>query len=108
MRRRDWLRTTMAAGLGAATSRFPGAGSLVRQPARALSMVAMLAPAVVWPNLPTTLMTYGATYPSPTLRVQRGDLFDLRLDNLLPEATNSPWHGLAVPAMMDGHPMDVV
>ncbi len=97
----------MAAGLGATASRLLGAETGVRKP-DALSMVATLAPALVWPGLPTTLMTYGGTYPSPTLRVRRGDLFDLRFENLLPEATNIHWHGLSVPAMMDGHPMDVV
>ena len=40
--------------------------------------------------------------------MQRGDTFDLTLDNQLPEVTNIHWHGLSVPASMDGHPRDVV
>jgi FtsP/CotA-like multicopper oxidase with cupredoxin domain len=74
----------------------------------ALSLTARLAPWTVWPGLPTTLMTFGGVYPSPTYRVQRGDTFDLTLTNQLSEDTNIHWHGLNVPASMDGHPLDVV
>ena len=61
----------------------------------------------VWPGRPTELWTYGGSYPSPTIRVRRGEIFTLRLDNHLPEPTNIHWHGLLVPSDMDGLPMDL-
>jgi FtsP/CotA-like multicopper oxidase with cupredoxin domain len=53
-------------------------------------------------------LTLGSTYPSPTLRARRGDVFELRLENRLAEPTNVHWHGLAAPAEADGYPTDVV
>ena len=100
---------TAAAGLGMVASRFPRLDDPKAETAdTALSLTARLAPWTVWPGLPTTLMTYGGVYPSPTYRVRRGDTFDLTLDNQLAEVTNIHWHGLNVPASMDGHPRDVV
>ena len=126
MRRRDLIRKTLAAGVGLSASRLlegapflPGFGG--RAAGRA--SVAPVAPTVgggpgtivatpatiaVWPNLPTTLLTYDGTYPSPTLRVQRGATVNVMFENQLSEPTNIHWHGLSVPADMDGHPMDVV
>ena len=71
-------------------------------------LVATPATASVWPGRPTTLLTLGGSYPSPTLRARRGEVFELRLENRLAEATNVHWHGLAVPAEADGYPTDLV
>ena len=118
MRRRDMLKRTIAAGLGLSAAGLaegrPGPGAL-RARAAALpapgipaTLAAREATVAVWPNLPTTLQTYGGTYPSPILRARLGDTVDVTLDNQLSEPTNIHWHGLTVPAAMDGHPMDVV
>lgn len=40
----------------------------------------------------------------PTFRINRGDSVNIQLQNQLSEATNIHWHGLKVPALMDGHP----
>lgn len=74
----------------------------------AADLVAGMATAVVWPPAPTPVWTFGGTYPAPTLRVRSGERIDLTLRNDLPAPTNVHWHGLAVPADMDGHPADVV
>lgn len=44
----------------------------------------------------------------PIIRVRRGDRLRVNFTNLLPEATTIHWHGLHVPADMDGHPADAV
>lgn len=44
----------------------------------------------------------------PTLKFNSGESLSVNVQNNLTEATNIHWHGLAVPADMDGHPMDVI
>ncbi|CCH03590.1 bilirubin oxidase (plasmid) [Fibrella aestuarina BUZ 2] len=44
----------------------------------------------------------------PTFRVTSGATVDLRFLNALTEETNIHWHGLLVPANMDGHPAQLV
>lgn len=43
-----------------------------------------------------------------TILVNSGDSMKIQLVNSLSEATNLHWHGMIVPADMDGHPEDVV
>jgi FtsP/CotA-like multicopper oxidase with cupredoxin domain len=71
-------------------------------------LVAAPAAGAVWPGRVTSLLTLGGSYPSPTLRARRGDVFELRLENRLAEPTNVHWHGLAAPAEADGYPTDLV
>lgn len=40
----------------------------------------------------------------PTFRINKGDAVNILLQNDLSEHTNVHWHGLKVPALMDGHP----
>jgi FtsP/CotA-like multicopper oxidase with cupredoxin domain len=115
MRRRDWLGKTIAAGMGVSAARLLEGGplrSLLGDAAASAgvpgTLVATPATIPVWPGHPTTVLTYGGTYPSPTIRAQRGEIVDVLLDNQLGEDTNVHWHGLTVPAHVDGHPMDVV
>jgi len=124
MRRRDWLRNTMAAGLGVQAARALGAGAgallplidiadgsadpLRLPPELVGPLIATPATGSVWPGHSTALLTLGGTYPSPTLRARRGDVFELRLENRLAEPTNVHWHGLAAPAEADGYPTDLV
>lgn len=72
------------------------------------SLSAARASQVIRPGLSAELWTLGRTYPSPTIRRRRGDTFELELTNELGEDTNIHWHGLSVPADMDGHPRDSV
>ncbi|MBB3841942.1 FtsP/CotA-like multicopper oxidase with cupredoxin domain [Runella defluvii] len=44
----------------------------------------------------------------PTFRVQRGSTVTIPFTNGLSEVTNIHWHGLLVPASMDGHPDQMV
>lgn len=43
----------------------------------------------------------------PVVVATKGDVVNIKLQNKLSEASNIHWHGLLVPANMDGHPKDV-
>ncbi|GAB3478547.1 multicopper oxidase family protein [Polaromonas eurypsychrophila] len=50
----------------------------------------------------------GKAYQNPILRIESGMRFTASLDNGLAEATIIHWHGLHVPAAMDGHPASTI
>jgi FtsP/CotA-like multicopper oxidase with cupredoxin domain len=45
---------------------------------------------------------YNGEIPGPTIEAEVGDTLELRLRNSLPQATTIHWHGIRVPADMDG------
>lgn len=51
---------------------------------------------------------YNGAVPGPTLRVRIGDHARIRVLNRLSEHTTVHWHGMVVPAAMDGHPTDAI
>ena len=48
---------------------------------------------------------YNGQVPGPTIEGHVGDVVEIRFTNRLPEPTNIHWHGLRVPAAMDGTEM---
>lgn len=54
------------------------------------------------------LQTVPGSYLGPTIRARQGDLMRIRLYNQIGEESITHWHGLDVPADMDGHPEHVV
>lgn len=52
-----------------------------------------------------TLSPLPGSYLGPLMRFWKGQKIRIRLHNELPEPTITHWHGLHVPALMDGHPM---
>jgi FtsP/CotA-like multicopper oxidase with cupredoxin domain len=50
------------------------------------------------------VLGYGDGLLGPTIRVQKGQNVNLNFTNKLSEHTNIHWHGLVIPAPMDGHP----
>ena len=48
--------------------------------------------------------SYGGQIPGPAIRVTKGDLIDVTVDNQLPAATTIHWHGVAICNDMDGVP----
>lgn len=44
----------------------------------------------------------------PSFRINKGDNINILLQNNLLEHTNIHWHGLKIPALMDGHPDQLV
>lgn len=56
----------------------------------------------VWPGVVTELWTYEGVVPGPILRGKKGGRLVVHFTNHLPEPTTIHWHGLRVPAAMDG------
>lgn len=54
------------------------------------------------PGVPTRAWGLGGTVPGPTIEAQVGDVLEIHLTNHLPEPTVVHWHGLRIPAAMDG------
>lgn len=48
---------------------------------------------------------FNGQVPGPTIEAQVGDVLEIRLSNHLPEPTVVHWHGLRIPAAMDGTQM---
>ncbi|MEP6781175.1 MAG: multicopper oxidase family protein [Gemmatimonadaceae bacterium] len=57
------------------------------------------------PGHPTEAYAYNGSVPGPTLDVHEGDRVTIHFRNNLPEKTTIHWHGLHIPAVMDGSPM---
>lgn len=57
------------------------------------------------PGLVTDAYAYNGQVPGPEIRVKRGDRVKVTLINELDEPTTIHWHGVRVPAGMDGVPM---
>ncbi len=55
-----------------------------------------------------TLTEMPSPYLGPVIRLQKGQKVRIHLHNQLSEDTITHWHGLHVPAEMDGHPMYVI
>ncbi len=54
------------------------------------------------------ITTLEDSWLGPIIRIRRGATFIATLSNTLDEETTVHWHGLDVPAQMDGHPMHAV
>ncbi len=59
-------------------------------------------------NQTTSVLGYSMGMLGPTLKVERSESVTLLFQNNLSEETNIHWHGLMVPASMDGHPKNIV
>src|SRR5690606_15238070 len=57
---------------------------------------------------PTETWGYNGDYLGPTLRAARGERVAVEFTNSLPEATTVHWHGMHLPAAMDGNPHQLV
>ncbi|HVS15346.1 MAG TPA: copper oxidase [Thermoanaerobaculia bacterium] len=53
---------------------------------------------------PFNVWGYNGSMPGPTIEVVEGDRVRIVVENRLPEATSMHWHGLEIPAEMDGVP----
>ena len=69
-----------------------------------VNLDAQLAPLSFVPGGPTTMWTYNGTVPGPLIRARVGDRVIVHFTNDLPEQTTIHWHGLRIPAAMDGMP----
>lgn len=71
---------------------------------RGLTLLASEASADIGGGVQAPAWLLNGTLPSPTLRVRKGELFQVSLRNELPQDLILHWHGLAPPEAMDGHP----
>ncbi|HEX6033769.1 MAG TPA: multicopper oxidase domain-containing protein, partial [Anaerolineales bacterium] len=56
----------------------------------------------------TQTMGFNGTYLGPTLRARTGDNVRLSVTNNLAEPTTAHWHGMHLPAAMDGGPHQMI
>jgi len=54
------------------------------------------------PGITTRAWSFNGTVPGPTIEATVGDVVEVRLTNKLREPTVIHWHGLRIPAAMDG------
>ena len=57
------------------------------------------------PGVVTRVWAFNGRVPGPTIEARVGDVLEVRLTNRLPEPTTIHWHGLRLPAAMDGTDM---
>ena len=57
------------------------------------------------PGRTTRAWGFNAQVPGPVIEARVGDVLEVRLTNRLPEPTTMHWHGLRLPAAMDGTDM---
>lgn len=60
------------------------------------------------PNKTTPTWGVNADYLGPTLRASRGDIVQIEVQNDLPEESILHWHGMHLPAEMDGGPHQII
>jgi blue copper oxidase len=57
---------------------------------------------------PSRLVNLESSYLGPIIRVNKGEKIRIRFINDIPDVSIVHWHGLHVPAVMDGHPRYVI
>ena len=88
-----------------------------------ISLTSQMGELAVFPGEPTRIWRYRAivnkgdknrvihlpgSYLGPIINVRQGEKIRVRFTNAIPEESIIHWHGLHVPAAMDGHPRNVV
>jgi len=64
--------------------------------------------AIVHQGNENSVMELSDSYLGPIIKVNRGEKIRIRFNNSIPEESIVHWHGLHVPAIMDGHPRYVI
>lgn len=89
---------------GAFTTPLP----LMKTVASGASLKAGTQTHAIVPGKPASVLGYNDSMLGPVFRVERGVPVTIPFTNSLTEETNIHWHGLVVPASMDGHPDQLV
>ena len=98
--RRSILRSLGAVGLAAA---LPTPARTALQAYRLVVQEAM-APLVDSEGPATKVWAFNGQVPGPVIRARQGERLRVEVENRLAEPTTVHWHGLRVPAAMDGVP----
>ena len=53
-------------------------------------------------------LQFNGSLPGPTIRIKRGEQFQVQFQNDIAQKSIIHWHGMIVPPDMDGHPKDVI
>jgi FtsP/CotA-like multicopper oxidase with cupredoxin domain len=113
--RRTWLKhsamVTSALAAGIPSARAQQAGQALRMPPAWSGGDLVIAPAnlQIWPGFGTAALTINGSLPGPTIRLRKGQRFQARIHNQLPnQKLVLHWHGLLAPAGSDGHPRQEV
>jgi FtsP/CotA-like multicopper oxidase with cupredoxin domain len=106
--RRAFLSGVAATGLGAGfRNAFANAieALYVPRPSKP-QYIFHVAPATLNPDGKQNVasVTVNGSFPGPEIRVREGTELRVRVENLLAQSTSIHWHGLLVPASMDGVP----
>lgn len=72
------------------------------------TMTLALSPVTVWPGQTTNAVAINGSYPGPSVVIQKGSTFTANFVNQFTEEATIHWHGVDVPALMDGHPLDSI
>jgi FtsP/CotA-like multicopper oxidase with cupredoxin domain len=83
-------------------------GAAQPDPGRRVVSVELEAAEIDWefrPGILTRAWAFNGSVPGPTIEAQVGDVLEIRLTNRLAEPAVVHWHGLRVPAAMDGTEM---
>lgn len=67
-----------------------------------VEIVARQAEIEILPGVKSAAWTYNGMFPGPLLEAKVGDTLKVHFKNELPQATTIHWHGLRLPASMDG------
>jgi FtsP/CotA-like multicopper oxidase with cupredoxin domain len=106
--RRSLLKAFAAGGLLAGLDFWHQSASAATEPAQELSGtefdISIGKTRVNVSGTPRTALTVNGGVPGPVLRWREGDTVTLRVRNKLREATSLHWHGILLPANMDGVP----
>jgi FtsP/CotA-like multicopper oxidase with cupredoxin domain len=69
-----------------------------------VDLEARRAPVEIWPGMRTEVLTYNGSCPGPVIRAKAGDRVIVHFKNGMSSPTTIHWHGVRVPANMDGTP----
>ena len=62
----------------------------------------------VWPGQDTQIISINSSFPGPSVVIDKGQTFTANVINNLSEVITTHWHGLSVPSLMDGHPLQSI
>ena len=98
--------TTPVTGSGASTLPVPAlnTGSLVQSGKRIFNLNMQTGSSELVSGLQTSTLGYNGDVLGPTLRMSKGESVQINVTNAIGETTTSHWHGMHVPALMDGGP----
>lgn len=72
------------------------------------SLIAKSTTASIVKGKTSRVFGYQDTILGPTIKMMNGENANINLQNSLSEETNIHWHGLIIPANMDGHPENII